>query len=88
MIPQMLGVSTPVLENIVFCHHEDQFWMFKDNETLKDLFDQLFETEKFSKMQDWIRESLRKQSQDLKKVTSDSALRKRDVEDACRVIVH
>lgn len=34
--------------------------MFKDNETIKELFDQLFETEKFSKMQEWIKESVKK----------------------------
>ncbi len=59
--------------------------MFKDNETIKELFDQLFETEKFSKMQEWIKESVKKLNQDMKKNSSEIILRKRDMEDACRV---
>lgn len=30
-VPQLLGVTTPILTHVIFCHQEEQFWMFSDN---------------------------------------------------------
>lgn len=49
-VPELLGVSKAVLENVIFCHQEDSLWPFKDNLTLKSIFDELFETTKFTKL--------------------------------------
>ena len=49
-VPELLGVSRAVLENVIFCHQEDSLWPFRDNQTLKSIFDELFETTKFTKL--------------------------------------
>lgn len=43
-IPQLLGVSSAVLENVIFCHQEESLWPFGDNAKLKIIFDDLFNT--------------------------------------------
>ena len=49
-VPELLGVSRAVLENVIFCHQEESLWPFRDNATLKSIFDELFETTKFTKL--------------------------------------
>ena len=45
-----MGVSIPIINNVIFCHQEEQLWMFSDNLTLKGIFDELFDTTKFAKI--------------------------------------
>lgn len=49
-ITELLGVSKAVLENVIFCHQESSLWPFGDNSTLKEIFDELFDTSKFSRL--------------------------------------
>ena len=49
-VPELLGVSRAILENVLFCHQEDSLWPFKEGATLKAIFDDLFETTKFTKV--------------------------------------
>ena len=42
-IPQLLGVSKAVLENVIFCHQEDSYWPLAEPSTLKKKFDDIFE---------------------------------------------
>lgn len=42
-IPQLLGVSKAVLENVIFCHQEDSYWPFSEPSNLKKKFDDIFE---------------------------------------------
>jgi DNA repair protein RAD50 len=42
-IPQLLGVSKAVLENVIFCHQEDSYWPFAEPSYLKKKFDDIFE---------------------------------------------
>lgn len=49
-VPELLGVSKAVLENVIFCHQEDSLWPFRDNQGLKTIFDELFQTTKFTKL--------------------------------------
>lgn len=51
-IPQLLGISKAVLENIVFCHQDESLWPFSDNSNLKSIFDEMFETKKYTKILD------------------------------------
>ena len=43
IIPQYLGVSKAILENVIFCHQEDSLWPLSDATTLKKKFDEIFE---------------------------------------------
>jgi len=49
-VPILLGVSKAVLEYVIFCHQEDSLWPFSDSNKLKQIFDELFDTTKFTKM--------------------------------------
>jgi DNA repair protein RAD50 len=45
-IPQLLGVSKAVLENVIFCHQEDSYWPLAEPSVLKKKFDEIFEATK------------------------------------------
>jgi DNA repair protein RAD50 len=49
IIPQYLGVSKAVLDNVIFCHQEDSLWPLSDASTLKKKFDEIFEAMKYTK---------------------------------------
>lgn len=46
-IPQLLGVSKAVLENVIFCHQEDSYWPLAEPSALKKKFDDIFEATRF-----------------------------------------
>ncbi|GLB38321.1 putative repair protein [Lyophyllum shimeji] len=58
-IPQLLGVSKAVLENVIFCHQEDSWWPMAEPAALKKKFDDIFEATRYTKALDNIK-SLRK----------------------------
>ncbi|KAH8825323.1 AAA domain-containing protein [Flagelloscypha sp. PMI_526] len=58
-IPQLLGVSKSVLENVIFCHQEDSYWPLAEPSILKKKFDDIFEATKYTKALDNIK-ALRK----------------------------
>jgi len=49
-IPELLGVSRAILENVIFCHQEDSLWPFREGGTLKTIFDDLFDTTRFTRV--------------------------------------
>jgi DNA repair protein RAD50 len=55
LIPQYLGVSKAILENVIFCHQEDSLWPLSDASTLKKKFDEIFEALKYTKAIDNIK---------------------------------
>ncbi|KAK0535217.1 DNA repair protein rad50 [Tilletia horrida] len=48
-IPRLLGVSTSILENVIFCHQEDSNWPLSEPAKLKTKFDNIFEATRFTK---------------------------------------
>ena len=55
----MLGISKPILNNIVFCHQDDSLWPFSENNVLKNIFDELFDTKRFTKSLENLKEALK-----------------------------
>ena len=49
ILPQYLGVSTAVIDNVIFCHQEESLWPMSDSSTLKKKFDEIFEAQKYMK---------------------------------------
>jgi DNA repair protein RAD50 len=49
MIPEMLGVSAPILENVIFCHQEESSWPMQEGLVLKKKFDDIFESTRYAK---------------------------------------
>ena len=60
-IPELMGVSRSILENVVFCHQEDSNWPMSDAKTLKSKFDEIFAAARYTKAL----ETMRKQTQEL-----------------------
>jgi DNA repair protein RAD50 len=52
MIPEMLSCSKAVLDNVIFTHQEDSNWPLGDNKELKDRFDKIFESTRYTKALD------------------------------------
>lgn len=48
-IPILMGVSKSILNNVIFCHQEESLWPFSDQAHLKSIFDDIFETTKYTK---------------------------------------
>jgi DNA repair protein RAD50 len=48
IIPQYLGVSAAILDNVVFCHQEDALWPMSEPLALKKKFDAIFEAKKYT----------------------------------------
>lgn len=48
-IPQLLGVSKSVLENVIFCHQEDSYWPLAEPAALKRKFDDIFEATRYAR---------------------------------------
>eukprot|EP00924_Labyrinthula_sp_SR-Ha-C_P007101 maker-scaffold_8-snap-gene-9.25-mRNA-1 protein AED:0.27 eAED:0.27 QI:0/0/0/1/1/1/2/0/1489 len=49
LIPILLGVSTSMLENVIFCHQEDSNWPLQEGSVLKKRFDDIFESSRYTK---------------------------------------
>lgn len=45
-VPALMGVSTALLENVIFCHQEESFWPLSDDKALKTKFDDIFSASK------------------------------------------
>ncbi|BFZ14970.1 hypothetical protein BsWGS_18009 [Bradybaena similaris] len=58
-----LGVSKAVLENVIFCHQEDSCWPLSEGKALKDKFDAIFASTRYTKVLEELRKL--KQSQDV-----------------------
>ena len=56
-IPDLIGVSGPILENVVFCHQEESNWPLQEGAMLKKKFDDIFESTRYSKALDAIAKS-------------------------------
>ncbi|KAJ3118668.1 DNA repair protein rad50 [Physocladia obscura] len=60
-IPDQLGVSRPILDNVIFCHQEESFWPLSEPGVLKKKFDDIFASTRYTKALDSIK-TLRKDS--------------------------
>lgn len=60
LIPKLMGVSKSILKNVIFCHQEESLWPFGDSKMLKMIFDDIFETKKFSDLIDRMTDTRKK----------------------------
>ncbi|CAO2657870.1 Nn.00g071300.m01.CDS01 [Neocucurbitaria sp. VM-36] len=84
IIPQYLGVSKAILENVIFCHQEDSLWPLSDPSTLKKKFDEIFEAMKYTKAIDNIKMIRKNQNIELGKLKIIEANAKEDKERAAK----
>lgn len=48
-IPDLVGVSSAVMENVIFCHQEESDWPMQDGAMVKKKFDDIFDSARYSK---------------------------------------
>lgn len=49
IMPQYLGVSSAILESVIFCHQDESLWPMSEPSVLKKRFDEIFEALKYTK---------------------------------------
>lgn len=49
IVPDLIGVTSAVLENVIFCHQEESDWPLQDGATVKKKFDDIFDSTRYSK---------------------------------------
>ncbi|KAK5054012.1 hypothetical protein LTR84_001974 [Exophiala bonariae] len=67
LLPQYLGVSTAVLDNVIFCHQDESLWPLSDPSSLKKRFDEIFEAQKYTKAIENIKQIRKKHNEELGK---------------------
>lgn len=79
-MPSYLGVSTAVLENVIFCHQDESLWPLAESSTLKKKFDDIFEAAKYTRAVDELKKIRKKHREELGKfeILADSAKKDRD----------
>ncbi|KAL9116130.1 MAG: hypothetical protein Q9227_000499 [Pyrenula ochraceoflavens] len=65
IMPQYLGVSRAVLDNVIFCHQDESLWPLSEPAALKKKFDEIFEALKYTKAIDNIKQLRKKQLEEL-----------------------
>ncbi|CAN8063542.1 unnamed protein product [Agarophyton chilense] len=68
LLPQVMGVTKPVLNSVIFVHQEDSLWPLSDPKTLKERFDEIFAATRYTKALDSIRKFRKDQAAQLKTV--------------------
>ena len=66
-VPQYMGVSRAILDNVIFCHQDECLWPLSAPSVLKKKFDEIFEAQKYTKAIDNIKGIRRHQSEELGK---------------------
>lgn len=67
IIPQYLGVSAAVIDNVIFCHQDESLWPMSEPSVLKKKFDEIFEAQKYTKAIENIKQLRKKQNEELAK---------------------
>lgn len=89
IMPQYLGVSKAVLDNVIFCHQDESLWPMSEPGVLKKKFDEIFEALKYTKAVDNIKVLRKKQNEELGKykITEQYAKEDKDKgEKVCAVV--
>lgn len=68
MMPQYLGVSKAILDNVIFCHQDESLWPLGEPSILKKKFDEIFEAQKYTKAVENIKILRKKQNEELGKL--------------------
>eukprot|EP01022_Parablepharisma_sp_SALTPOND_P000805 TRINITY_DN105077_c0_g1_i1.p1 TRINITY_DN105077_c0_g1~~TRINITY_DN105077_c0_g1_i1.p1 ORF type:complete len:644 (+),score=122.80 TRINITY_DN105077_c0_g1_i1:341-2272(+) len=75
---KLFGVSSAVLENVIFCHQEETLWPFSDQAHLKKIFDEIFETEKYTKVLQDMRQEAKNYRSHKKMIKGEFDLKSKD----------
>ena len=66
LVPQMMGVSAAVLENVIFCHQSESDWPLSDSKALKLKFDDIFAATRYTKALEVLAKVKKEKAQNVK----------------------
>eukprot|EP00210_Caulerpa_lentillifera_P006374 g6089.t1 len=66
LVPSLMGISKAVLDNVIFVHQDEANWPLAEGKVLKEKFDLLFGTSRYSKEFDEIKKVRTAKNQELK----------------------
>ncbi|KAL9585222.1 MAG: hypothetical protein Q9212_001652 [Teloschistes hypoglaucus] len=84
-VPQYLGVSRAVLDNVIFCHQDESLWPMSEPAMLKKKFDEIFEALKYTKAIDSIKGLRKHYMAELKELRGKEETGKQNKDRADRV---
>ncbi|XP_047991511.1 DNA repair protein RAD50-like [Leguminivora glycinivorella] len=67
-----LGVSDAILNSVIFCHQEDSTWPLDDGQKVKERFDEIFDSEKYSECFEHLKKLRKDYSHDIKLLAFDT----------------
>lgn len=85
LVPQVMQVTKPILENVIFVHQEDSLWPLGDPKKLKEKFDDIFAATRYTKALEAIRKYRKEQAVELRKIATDIAMTQVKVDDFNRI---
>ncbi|GAB0497947.1 hypothetical protein MMPV_009285 [Pyropia vietnamensis] len=85
LVPQVMQVTKPILENVIFVHQEDSLWPLGDPKKLKEKFDDIFAATRYTKALEAIRKYRKEQSVELRKIATDIAMTQVKVDEFNRI---
>ncbi|PIK57783.1 putative DNA repair protein [Apostichopus japonicus] len=85
LVVESLGVSKPVLVNVIFCHQEEANWPLSEGKQLKTKFDEIFAATRYIKAVDNIKKIRQEQQSNIKELTIESKYLREDKEKATQL---
>ena len=79
-IPLLMHASKAILENVIFCHQEEINWPFSEAGNLKKVFDEIFDTAKYTKALEELKDTNKIYKEKSKDLKNKIELIKKDVE--------
>ena len=79
-IPLLMHASKAILENVIFCHQEEINWPFSEAGNLKKVFDEIFDTAKYTKALEELKDTNKIYKEKTKELKNKIELIKKDVE--------
>jgi len=80
-----MGVSSAILENVIFCHQDEALWPFSDQANLKKIFDEIFDTSIYTKQLVELRALQKMYTKQMKENRVQLDLLKKDFDQYCRL---
>ena len=84
-VPLLMHASKAILENVIFCHQEEINWPFSESGNLKKVFDEIFDTAKYTKALDDLKEIGKKFKEKTKELKTQLELIQKDVDNYKRI---
>lgn len=79
-VPLLMHASKAIIENVIFCHQEDTLWPFSESGNLKKVFDEIFDTAKYTKVLEDLKDQIKQYNGRLKELKTQSSLLEKDYE--------